>query len=162
LTDIFNISVKLWIFFYKIYQTVQYDTWAAITNQKLKSYNNEKYLPVKITVPRDTVNYYQVSHCHSSTLNSVRYNAFQCYILFLMSVLWLIWNIRSFRCIHKIAKKQLFTSSCLFDCRYGTVCLTLDTFSWNFMFENFSKIYQEIQISLKPDKNNGTLHETVS
>ena len=59
------------------------------------------------TVSRDTVNYYQVSvcqivpvaenfvarrhcqasHCHSSTPKCVRYNAFQCYILFLMLVL---------------------------------------------------------------------------
>ena len=73
----------------KIYQTVQYDTWATITNQKLKSYNNEKYLILKITVSRDTVHYYQVSvcqivpfaenfvarrhchtsHCHSCTLS---------------------------------------------------------------------------------------------
>jgi len=67
----------------------------------------KKYLPLKITVSRDTVNYYQVSlcqivpvaenfvarkhcqasHCHSSTLKNVRYNAFQYYILFLISLL---------------------------------------------------------------------------
>lgn len=87
----------------KIYQTLQYDPWATITNQKLKSYNNEKYLPLKITVSRDTVNYYQVPvcqivpvaenfvarrHCQASYCHScVRCNAFQCCILFLISVL---------------------------------------------------------------------------
>jgi hypothetical protein len=150
----------------KIYQTVHYDTRATITNQKLKLYNNEKYLLLEIAVSRDTVHYYQVSvcqivsvaenfvarrhcqasHCHSCTLKSVRYNAFQCYSLFLMSVLCLIWNITIFRCIPKIAKKQLFTLSCLSVCPYGTFYITLVRFSWNFyvwgIFENLLKKYK--------------------
>jgi hypothetical protein len=38
---------------------------------------------------------------------------------------------------------------------HGTAWLPLDGFWWNLMFETFSKICQEIQVSLKSNENNG-------
>ena len=40
---------------------------------------------------------------------------------------------------------------------HGTTRLPLDGFSWNFIFEYFSKIVEKIQVLLKCDKNNGFL-----
>ena len=103
----------------KIYQTVQYDTWATITNQKLKLYNNEKYLPLKITVSKDTVNYYQVSVCQIVPVAENFVARRQCFsVLHLVSYVGTSINLKNkiFRCIRKIAKKQLFTSACLCVC----------------------------------------------
>ena len=38
---------------------------------------------------------------------------------------------------------------------HGTARLSLDEFLRNFIFENFSKICRKVQVSLKPDNNNG-------
>jgi hypothetical protein len=40
-----------------------------------------------------------------------------------------------------------------------TTQLQLEEFSCNFMFEDFPKSVKKIQLSLKSDKNNGTLDE---
>jgi hypothetical protein len=51
-----------------------------------------------------------------------------------------------YRHVHN-CEKQLVASSCLFVCPHGTTQLLLDKFSWNFIFEYFSKICQQIQVS---------------
>ena len=38
---------------------------------------------------------------------------------------------------------------------YGPTRLSLLQFSWNLVFEHFRKIFQQIQVSLKSEKNNG-------
>jgi hypothetical protein len=47
--------------------------------------------------------------------------------------------------------KRLLASSV---CPHETTRLSLDGFSWNFVFEYFSEVCQKIQIPLKYDKNN--------
>ena len=38
---------------------------------------------------------------------------------------------------------------------HGTTRLPLDGFSWNLIFDYFSKVLENIQVSLKSEKNNG-------
>ena len=52
-------------------------------------------------------------------------------------VLWI------FRRVHKIAKKRILDASCMSVCPYGLTLLLLEGFSWNFIFEYFSKNCQE-------------------
>jgi hypothetical protein len=47
-------------------------------------------------------------------------------------------------------------SVCLSLCPHGTTGLPLDGFSLNFLFWYFSKIYSEVQVSLKSGNSNGT------
>jgi hypothetical protein len=60
--------------------------------------------------------------------------------------------------------KGLLASSCLTVCLsvlrqsvrpHGTSWLPVNGFLWNLIFEYFSKICREVQVSLKSDKNNG-------
>ena len=39
-------------------------------------------------------------------------------------------------------------------CPHGITRLPIDRFSWNLIFEYFSKIFEKVQVSLKSDKNN--------
>jgi hypothetical protein len=48
--------------------------------------------------------------------------------------------LRLFRCVRKICEKRLLASSCLSVRPHGTTRLPLDGFSWNLVFEYFSKI----------------------
>jgi hypothetical protein len=52
-----------------------------------------------------------------------------------------------FGCVFKIKKKLL----AFHVCPHETTRLPLDGFSWNFIFEYFSKIVEEIQVGLKSD-----------
>ena len=51
----------------------------------------------------------------------------------------------------------MLNSSCLSVRPYGITWLSLDGFSVNLVYAHFSKICKKIQVSLKFDKNNGTL-----
>jgi hypothetical protein len=52
------------------------------------------------------------------------------------------------------------TSVRLSFCPQGTIRLPLKGFSWNFIYENFSKICLEIKVSLKLDKNDALYVKT--
>jgi hypothetical protein len=52
-------------------------------------------------------------------------------------------------------EKRLLTSSCPSVRPHGTTLLPLDGLPWNFIFEYFSKIHVENEVSLKFDKNDG-------
>ena len=53
-------------------------------------------------------------------------------------------------------EKRLLVSSCLSVRRHGITQLPLNGFSWNLIFQDFSKIcWENIQVSLKYDKNKG-------
>ena len=50
-------------------------------------------------------------------------------------------------------------SVCPSVCLHGTTRLPLEGFSRNLIFEDFSKIVEEVQISRKPINLTGALHE---
>jgi hypothetical protein len=54
-----------------------------------------------------------------------------------------------FRRVRKIAKTDNYLRP------HGTIRLPFDRFSWNLIFEDFSKIAEKIQVLLKSDKNRG-------
>ena len=64
---------------------------------------------------------------------------------------------RRFRKIARSNYKRRYVCRCV--CRHGQTRLQLDEFSWNFIFEYFSKTFRKTQVSLKHDKKNGSLHE---
>jgi hypothetical protein len=56
-------------------------------------------------------------------------------------------------------KKRLLASSCLSVRPHETIRLPLDEFSWNLVFEDFSKnLWRKFKVSLKSDKNKGLLY----
>jgi len=55
---------------------------------------------------------------------------------------------------------QLLASSCLSVCPHGTTRLPLDGFSWNLIFEDFSKIcWERFKCCYNLTRIKGTLHE---
>jgi hypothetical protein len=50
---------------------------------------------------------------------------------------------------------SFFMSICPSVRPHGTIRVSLDGFSWNYVFEVFQRSVEEIQVSLKSDKNNG-------
>ena len=62
------------------------------------------------------------------------------------------------RRVHKTAKSDL-ASSYLSVCPHSRTPLPLDRFSLNLIFEYYQKTVENIRISLKLDKNKGSLHE---
>ena len=73
---------------------------------------------------------------------------------------WCSWvRIPIHRRVRKIAKSDYQISHiCLSVCMPGTG-IPLKGFSWNWIFDIFPKSVEKIQVSLKSNKNNGTLHE---
>jgi hypothetical protein len=63
----------------------------------------------------------------------------------------------------KNCEKRLLASLCmsvrLSVSPHGITWLLLDALSWNFIFSIFPNSVEKIQLSLKSDENNGTLHE---
>jgi hypothetical protein len=61
-------------------------------------------------------------------------------------------------------EKRLLASSCSSRCLlvrlHGTTRVPLDGLSWNFILRIFRKSAEKIQVSLKPDKNNGYFTNT--
>ena len=66
---------------------------------------------------------------------------------------------KNFRCVRKIAKKQLLASSCLSifpsDRPHGTTRFPRDVFLENLNLRVFLKYVEKLPISLKSDNNNG-------
>jgi hypothetical protein len=61
-----------------------------------------------------------------------------------------------FRCLRRITKSDYWIRHvCLSTRPHGTTRLPLDVFSWNCIFEYFSKICRKIQVSLKRETHNG-------
>jgi len=58
-------------------------------------------------------------------------------------------------------RSRLLAPWCLSVCRYGTTRLPLDGFSWNLIFENFSKIFWKTKLKFCQNLTGltGTLHE---
>jgi hypothetical protein len=70
-----------------------------------------------------------------------------------------VWTV--FRRVCENCEKRTLPSSCLSVRLHRTTRLPLDEFSWNLIFEDFSKICSgKIQVSLISDKNNGYLYMT--
>jgi len=66
------------------------------------------------------------------------------------------------RRVRKNCEKRILASSCLPVYAHETTLLPLAGFAWHFIFDDFSKSFEKIQVSLKCDRNKGTLRECLT
>jgi len=63
-----------------------------------------------------------------------------------------------FRRFSQNSEKRILASSCLYVCPHGKTPLLLNGFSWNLIFEDFSKICREISSIIKTGQEKHVLY----